>query len=161
MASHVTVLVGAATFEDNPEEGVCFVLDLTERKKLEQQFLRAQRMESIGTLAGGIAHDLNNVLGPIIMSLDLLKMNFPDPASQELLDIISTSAQRGADMVRQVLSFARGVEGRRMEVQVKHLIRTSRRSPTTPSSSTSRCGRASRTTSGRSSAIPRSSTRCC
>ncbi len=96
--------------------------DITERKKLEQQFLRAQRMESIGTLAGGIAHDLNNVLGPIIMSLDLFKMKFTDPDSQELLEVVRTSAQRGADMVRQVLSFARGVEGRQMEVQIRHLI---------------------------------------
>jgi PAS domain S-box-containing protein len=120
--SRAPVLLGAAAFEDNPDESVCFVLDLTERKKLEQQFLRAQRMESIGTLAGGIAHDLNNVLGPIIMSLDLLKMTFTDAPSQELLTIISSSAQRGADMVRQVLSFARGVEGRRMEVQVRHIV---------------------------------------
>ncbi len=97
--------------------------NITEWKKLEQQFLRAQRMESIGTLAGGIAHDLNNMLGPIIMSLDLLKARFPDSASTELLSIISDSAQRGADMVRQVLSFARGMEGRRMEVQIKHLVR--------------------------------------
>jgi PAS domain S-box-containing protein len=120
--SRVAVLVGAAIFEDNPDEGVCFALDLTERKKLEQQFLRAQRMESIGTLAGGIAHDLNNSLGPIIMSLDLLKLRFTDTSSQELIEILQTSAQRGADMVRQVLSFARGMEGRRMEVQVRHLL---------------------------------------
>ncbi len=118
----VPILLGAALFEDNREEGLAFTVDLTERKKLEQQFLRAQRMESIGTLAGGIAHDLNNVLGPIMMSIALLKMRFPDPASQELISIIGTSAERGADMVRQVLSFARGMEGRRMEVQVKHLI---------------------------------------
>jgi PAS domain S-box-containing protein len=96
--------------------------DITEHKQLEAQFLRAQRMESIGTLAGGIAHDLNNALGPIITALDLLRMRFPDPESQELLSILSSSAQHGADMVQQVLSFARGVEGRRMEVQVKHLI---------------------------------------
>jgi PAS domain S-box-containing protein len=121
--TRVPLLIGVTTFEDNPEEGVCFTVDLTERKKLEQQFLRTQRMESIGTLAGGIAHDLNNSLGPIIMSLDLLKMKFPDSSSQELLAIIGSSAQRGADMVRQVLSFARGVEGRRMELQVKHLLR--------------------------------------
>lgn len=121
--TRVPVLVGAATFEDNPEEGVCFVLDLTERKKLENQFLRAQRMESIGTLAGGIAHDLNNVLAPITMALDLLKLKFTDHASQELIATLSSSAQRGADMVRQVLSFARGFEGRHMEVQIKHLIR--------------------------------------
>ena len=99
------------------------VVDITERRKLEQQFLRVQRMESIGTLAGGIAHDLNNVLGPIVMSLDLLNMKFMDAASQELISMIRASAQRGAAMVKQVLSFARGVEGRRVELQLKHVIR--------------------------------------
>jgi PAS domain S-box-containing protein len=98
-------------------------MDLTERKRLEQQFLRSQRMESIGRLAGGIAHDLNNALGPIITALDLLKMKFSDPDSQELIEIIDASAQRGADMVRQVLYFARGVEGRRVEVRVQDLVR--------------------------------------
>jgi len=121
--SRVSVLAAAATFEDNPEEGFCFVLDLTESKKLEQQFLRIQRMEGIGTLAGGIAHDLNNVLGPIILSLDLLSMKFIDPASQELIAMIAASAQRGSAMVNQVLSFARGVEGQRVELQLKHVIR--------------------------------------
>ncbi len=97
--------------------------DITERKKLENQFLRAQRMESIGTLAGGIAHDLNNVLAPIMISIDLLSTKFTDPESQELLATLSSSAHRGADMVRQVLSFARGVEGRHMEVQPRHVIK--------------------------------------
>ncbi len=97
--------------------------DITERRKLEHQFLRAQRMESIGTLAGGIAHDLNNVLSPIMMSLEVLRMRFPDAESQETLDILSSSADRGAAMVRQVLSFARGMGGQRMELQVKHLVR--------------------------------------
>ncbi|MEP6672177.1 MAG: PAS domain S-box protein [Chthoniobacter sp.] len=120
--SRVPLLVGAAAFEDAPTEGVCFALDLTERKKLEQQFFRAQRMESIGTLAGGIAHDLNNVLSPIMMSLEVLKMKFTEASSQELLAILQTSAQRGSDLVKQVLSFARGVEGQRIEVQVQHLI---------------------------------------
>ena len=121
--SRVPILLGAALFQDNTDEGVCFVLDLTERKKLEQQFLRAQRMESIGTLAGGIAHDLNNVLAPITMAIDLLKMKFTDKSSQDLLATLGSSAQRGAEMVGQVLSFARGVEGRRMDVQVKHLLK--------------------------------------
>ncbi len=121
--SRVAILRGAARFEDNPEEGVSFVLDLTERNKSQQQAFRAQRMESIGTLAGGMAHDLNNVLAPIMMSIAMLEIRFPDPTSQDLLANISSSAQRAADMVRQVLSFARGVEGRRMELQVKHLIR--------------------------------------
>ncbi len=120
--TRVPILVGTAAFEDNPQEGVCYVVDLTERKALELQFLRAQRMECIGTLAGGIAHDLNNALSPIMISLSLLRMRFTDPSSQELLDTLSASAQRGSDMVRQVLSFARGIEGRRMEVQIRHIV---------------------------------------
>ena len=96
--------------------------DMTERKRLEQQFLRAQRMESIGTLAGGVAHDLNNALTPISMSVNLLKAKFSHPDADNLLEIIGSSAERGADMVRQLLSFARGVDGRKVEVQVKHLL---------------------------------------
>ncbi|WP_310571837.1 PAS domain S-box protein [Gemmatimonas sp.] len=99
-----------------------FTRDISDRKKLEQQFLRAQRMEGIGTLAGGIAHDLNNVLGPIMLSLELLKMSFPDAESQELIGIIEGSARHGSEMVRQVLSFARGVEGQRLEMDVSHLV---------------------------------------
>ena len=96
--------------------------DITERKKLEQQFLRSQRMESIGTLAGGIAHDLNNSLAPILMSIELLKLKFTDPESLALLNNIGASADRGADMVRQLLSYARGVSGKRIEVEVGPLL---------------------------------------
>ena len=97
--------------------------DLTERKKLEAQFLRTQRLESIGTLAGGIAHDLNNVLTPIVMSTALLKEDETDPAKLEMLNSIETSAQRGAAMVRQVLAFARGVAGRAAPINVLHIVR--------------------------------------
>ncbi len=96
--------------------------DITDRKKLEAQFLRAQRMESIGTLAGGIAHDLNNLLAPITMGVDLLKRSDPRPEHQRLLATIERSAQRGADLVKQVLSFARGVEGARVELQLRHIV---------------------------------------
>lgn len=92
--------------------------DITERKSLEQQILRAQRMESIGTLAGGIAHDLNNVLAPIMMAIDLLKLKESDPARKKILSTIETSVKRGADMVKQVLYFARGVAGERLAVHV-------------------------------------------
>ncbi|MDF3056626.1 MAG: sensory box protein [Rariglobus sp.] len=96
--------------------------DITDKKKLEHQFLRAQRMESIGTLAGGIAHDLNNVLSPVIMAIDLLMMDERDPKKRSLLETVEANARRGADMVGQVLSFARGMEGRRVEVQLRHVI---------------------------------------
>jgi PAS domain S-box-containing protein len=97
--------------------------DITAKKNMEAQFLRAQRMESIGTLAGGIAHDLNNVLSPIVMAIDMLQLKADDEGSRKWLEILRANAERGADMVRQVLSFARGVEGERVAVQPKHLIK--------------------------------------
>jgi PAS domain S-box-containing protein len=96
--------------------------DITERKKLESQFLRAQRMESIGTLAGGIAHDLNNVLAPILMSIELLRSPVDSRTHQNMLDTLESSAQRGADLVRQVLSFARGIEGQRVRIHPARVV---------------------------------------
>jgi len=97
--------------------------DITEKKHMEAQFLRAQRMESIGTLAGGIAHDLNNVLSPILMAIEMLKLETTDEKSKRWLEVLRSNALRGADMVRQVLSFARGVEGERVALQPKHLVK--------------------------------------
>lgn len=97
--------------------------DITEKKKIEAQFLRAQRMESIGTLAGGIAHDLNNILSPILMGIDMLQVRLTDDASRQYLKMLQQSAERGASMIQQVLSFARGVQGEHITVQPKHLIK--------------------------------------
>jgi len=97
-------------------------LDVTERKKLDHHLLHAQRMESIGTLASGIAHDLNNILAPITMSIGLLQATAQTPAAQGILETIAASAKRGAEIVRQVLSFARGVESSKVEVQPKHQL---------------------------------------
>ncbi|MCD6052043.1 MAG: hypothetical protein K0Q55_3461, partial [Verrucomicrobia bacterium] len=107
----------------NPKSVLTINTDMTEKKRLEAQFLRAQRMESIGTLAGGIAHDLNNVLAPIIMSIDLLKLSTRSKEDMDLLNQMDTSAHRGADLVRQVLSFARGVGGRRVSINPSYLIK--------------------------------------
>jgi PAS domain S-box-containing protein len=96
--------------------------DITEKKELERRFLRAQRMESIGTLAGGIAHDLNNMLAPVLMSIELLKDSPSDEERDAILSTIETSARRGAEMVRQVLTFARGVEGERTAVDPAALL---------------------------------------
>jgi signal transduction histidine kinase/CheY-like chemotaxis protein len=97
--------------------------DITARKQLEQQYLRAQRMESIDSLAGGIAHDLNNVLAPILLSIGLLQYDEQDPDRLEILSTIEGSAKRGAAMVGRVLSFARGAEGRPELLKVPSLIR--------------------------------------
>jgi PAS domain S-box-containing protein len=107
----------------DPKSMLSINTDITERKKIEAQFMRAQRMESIGTLAGGIAHDLNNILAPIMMSIDILKLTAQDPQAKTILKTIEVSAKRGADIVRQVLSFARGLEGARTEIQPKHLLK--------------------------------------
>jgi PAS domain S-box-containing protein len=95
---------------DNPKSVLSINTDVTERKKFEEQVLRVQRLESIGTLAGGIAHDLNNMLVPILMSADLLVNRLKDTKNRELAETIETSAKRGVEMVRRVLAFARGSE---------------------------------------------------
>ncbi|AHJ31129.1 response regulator [Nodularia spumigena CS-584] len=98
--------------------------DITEKKRLESQLFRTQRLESIGTLASGIAHDLNNILTPILAGAQLLPLKFPDAdeRTKRLLEILEINAKRGADLVKQVLSFARGVEGKRITLQIRHLI---------------------------------------
>jgi PAS domain S-box-containing protein len=97
--------------------------DVTERKKLEAQYLRAQRMESIGTLASGIAHNLGNLLSPILLSIQMLMRKYPDEESQHMLAILKINAERGGEMIKQVLEFARGIEGERIELQLIHLIK--------------------------------------
>ena len=106
-----------------PKSILAINTDVTERKKIEGQFMRAQRLESIGTLAAGIAHDLNNILAPIMMSIDILKTTATDPQTKSILNTIEVSSQRGADIVKQVLSFARGLEGQRVEVHPKNLVK--------------------------------------
>jgi PAS domain S-box-containing protein len=96
--------------------------DISERKKIEAQFLRAQRLESIGTLAGGIAHDLNNILAPIMMAVQMLDEMVKGEDAQSLLETLRVSTQRGADLVKQVLSFARGVEGKRIVLDPAHIL---------------------------------------
>ena len=97
--------------------------DITETRKLETQFLRTQRLKAIGTLSSGIAHDLNNILAPMLMIASLLKEKLPDAEDTELLTIIEQSAQRGANIIRQLLTFSRGIEGERGVVQLRHLLK--------------------------------------
>jgi PAS domain S-box-containing protein len=99
-----------------------FIIDITERKLLEFQVAQNQRLESIGTLAGGIAHDLNNVFAPIMMAGELLSDKVVDKDSTQLLEVITASARRGAGLVRQILLFARGMEGQRVAVTLSSLF---------------------------------------
>lgn len=96
------------------------VRDITDRKNAEMQAARTQRLESIGTLAGGIAHDLNNALTPILMTIDLLKEQYP--AEAEMLDTVERSANHASQMVRHLLAFAKGTEGRRVSLAPHQLI---------------------------------------
>ena len=109
-------------FENKSQCVLVVNTDITQKKLLESQFLRAQRLESIGTLSSGIAHDLNNVLAPILMTAQLLESQLHDERSKRLLPILINNAKRGANLVKQVLSFTRGMEGDRTLLQPKHLI---------------------------------------
>ena len=98
-------------------------IDITEQRKLEEQLLRAQRLEAIGNLSTGIAHDLNNILAPTLMVTSILREKLQDPHDVELLALVEQGAQRGAGIVRQLLTFSRGVTGSRGVVYSNHILR--------------------------------------
>lgn len=105
------------------ERALVSVRERRERHELEEQLHRAQRLESIGMLAGGIAHDLNNMLAPVVMGIDLLRTKITDPASLRILDMMNLSVEQGAGLIKQVLTFARGTKGERHPLQVKPVVR--------------------------------------
>jgi PAS domain S-box-containing protein len=107
----------------HPRSVLAIKTDITERKRLDVQHRRTQRMESLGTLAGGLAHDLNNALTPVRMATELLQSQETDPSRLSMLDTVASGTQRATDMVRQILSFAAGAEGRRVSVDVGALLR--------------------------------------
>jgi two-component system cell cycle sensor histidine kinase/response regulator CckA len=101
----------------------CSIRDITERKALETRFLRAQRLESVGLIASGIAHDLNNVLAPIMLSVGLLRMRYHAPGDAQLLEPIEASVRRGSSIVQQILTFARGADGERVALAPALLLK--------------------------------------
>jgi PAS domain S-box-containing protein len=111
--------------DDNgqPKARLSIGTDITEKKRLEEKFLRVQRLESIGMLASGIAHDLNNVLAPIFLAAPMLREHATDPSDLRMITSLEKSAERGAGLVRQILAFAHGVQGANQTLQVKHLVR--------------------------------------
>jgi PAS domain S-box-containing protein len=108
---------------DGPPKSLLVInTDITVKKQLELKSIRAQRLETIGTLTGGIAHDLNNVLQPISMAMDLFRAQMSDPKCQHVLNVVSRNTERAAELIRQVLSFARSVEGERLLVQPADIV---------------------------------------
>ncbi|MGF1989931.1 MAG: ATP-binding protein [Nostoc sp. ZfuVER08] len=96
--------------------------EITQQKQLETQLLRAQRLESIGSLTSGIAHDLNNLLSPILMSVQLLQKKFTDTQSQKVLQTLENNVKRSANLLKQILTFARGIESKRIILEIQPLI---------------------------------------
>ncbi|WP_414624871.1 PAS domain S-box protein [Calothrix sp. CCY 0018] len=110
--------------QSNPKSILIVNTDITEKKQLEAQYYRAQRLESLGTLASGIAHDLNNILTPILTGTQLLQLKLPhlDERNKFLLKMLEDNSKRGAQLVKQITSFASGAEEDRVRVQLVQLI---------------------------------------
>lgn len=105
-----------------PEAILVFSEDAGELRQLKEDRLRSHRHECVGTLAGGIAHDLNNVLQPISMFLDLLRHRLPDAESREMLDAVEANLRRATELVRQILTFSSGVRAEQRAVDIPELI---------------------------------------
>ncbi|HXA80992.1 MAG TPA: PAS domain S-box protein [Opitutaceae bacterium] len=118
--SHLTLV------RDQPDQPLSVLvvdIDITEKKRLEEQFFRMQRLESVGALAGGVAHDLNNILAPILIAPHLLRKKFREPAERRILDMIEASAGRGAQIVSQILLFSRGLRIEKTPLQSRSIIK--------------------------------------
>jgi PAS domain S-box-containing protein len=117
--SHWTLVTNQA---GDPESILFINTDVTEKKKLEAQVLRTQRMESIGTLAGGVAHDLNNSLTPILLAMGILREKAPNLESRAIIEKVEASVKHSAALIKQLLAFARGADGQHSEMDLRLLI---------------------------------------
>jgi len=117
---HVLVAIAPVSGAD---QSIISILDITKMKDMESKYLRAQRMESIGTLSGGLAHDLNNILSPVILSIESLQNSVKSEYEKRLLRIADQSARRGIDLVSQMLSFTRGVLKEHITLQPRYVIK--------------------------------------
>lgn len=116
--------IEASLVKGSNSSRVCFAVmsDITERKLMEEKVLRTQRMGSIGTLASGVAHDLNNIITPIVLAANMLRSAEDSNSRECFISSIEKCAQRGADIVNQVLIFARGAEGERVTLPLNRLV---------------------------------------
>jgi PAS domain S-box-containing protein len=105
-----------------PQSIMILAEDASEARTHDRDRLRAQRHECIGTLAGGIAHDLNNILQPISIAIDLFRGRFPDDEGREMLEMVDANLRRASELVRQILTFTSGAAGDRKPVSVADLF---------------------------------------
>ena len=99
------------------------VIDITEKKQMEARFIQSQRMESIALLTGGLAHDLQNVLAPIDMSVHLLRKRTRSKSTLAIVNAVEESARNGLKLLRNILTYGRGTWGQRKEMSVRSILR--------------------------------------
>jgi two-component system cell cycle sensor histidine kinase/response regulator CckA len=120
LQTHMTAVADA---EGVPRGCVSISTDVTEQNRLKEQFFRAQRLESLGLLAAGIAHDLNNMLAPILMAPTILRQRATDATDLKIIEVMEKSAQRGTHLVKQILAFAQGSSTQRLAIQLQPALR--------------------------------------
>ena len=121
--SRVPVLIGVAMLQASEASSLSYIVDLSERRQLEEQFRQAQKMEAVGQLAGGVAHDFNNLLTAILGYADLLAGRLkPESAEAEDLHEIRKAGERAAALTRQLLAFSRQQVLERKVLDLNHLI---------------------------------------
>ncbi|MCG3162515.1 MAG: Sensor histidine kinase RcsC [Acidobacteria bacterium] len=106
----------------NPQSIVVINYDITEKKRLEARRLHARHLNGLGALAGGIAHNLNNLLTPVLSAVQLLQMKYTDVESQRMLTLLQSNVERSAELLKQLTVFAMGDGGKQERLQPGNLI---------------------------------------
>jgi len=112
-----------SSFRDHYPAILMVATDTTEQRNLENKLRRTQRLESLGTMATGIAHDLNNILTPIVICSGMLRTATENPQCDQYLDAIEKNAKRGADVIKQILTFARGGSGKKSHFNIEIILK--------------------------------------
>ena len=121
--TRVPVLAGATRLDDDGRTGVFYILDLTDRRRMEEQAQAAQRLEAVGRLAGGVAHEINNALQGVLgfNTFILRRLNRDDPARGDA-EQVQRAAERAARITQQLLAYSRRQVLQPLDLEVARLV---------------------------------------
>ncbi len=120
----IPILIGGSKYHDDSDEFIVFIIDLSERNQQEEKLRRSQKMEALGKLTGGIAHDYNNMLGVILGFAELLERSLSDqPKLEQFCQKIIHAGERSADLTKKLLAFSSKRNSNLKSININELLK--------------------------------------